>query len=93
MKAFIIGSSLVIIGGLSVYAMAAFGVPKPWSAAIGIAICAIGFIVQMCSLFGTKRAHDRHMRNARMMHGRIMAEASSLPPEQAIDLLLKRIRK
>ncbi|NTW13813.1 MAG: hypothetical protein HGA31_02150 [Candidatus Moranbacteria bacterium] len=66
-------------------------VDRYYSTIVTIALAVIGFAMQLYALFSEKNSFERDMRRKREEQERTMEKAMTLPPEQAIDMLLKKM--
>lgn len=89
MRNWLIGTGLVISGGVLAIAMMALGFPRLAVVGISIAIATCGFVIQMYTAFSGKMSFERGLREKQRQHEALMKRAQKLSPEQAIQLLLR----
>ena len=90
MRNWLIGSALVIGGGLLVVILTVLGFALPVAKGIAIAVATAGFIIQMYAAFSLRASFVRERKRAqlaRQAHAEVMERVKGLPPEQAIPLL------
>lgn len=87
---FSIGTVLVVLGALAFGVLITLGVPRTLSVTCGLILSFIGFSMQMYSAFSSKRRFEQEMKQSQLRHEAKLHAAASLPPEQAIALLLNR---
>ena len=92
MRNWIIGAIIVIGGALVGYTLYACGIPKGVACIVSVAVSTIGFCMQIRAAFKLKCDCERELRQAMEEHRQTMEKARTLPPEQAIELLLRRAR-
>jgi hypothetical protein len=90
MRSFYLGTGMLI--GSVVFIMPALlllGFSRPTTAIVGIAISTIGFVLQMYAMFSLRASFEREIESSQKRHEAVMEKAKTLPPEEAIKLLLK----
>ena len=86
MRNWFIGTVLVVLSPIILLLFLTFDWPHPKLAAVGFA--AVGFAIQVYAAWRVRSQHERQQALAQRRHEEIMAAAKSLPPDQAIELLL-----
>src|SRR5262245_47571600 len=89
MRNWVIGASLVVGSGIVIIGLTYLGVPYKTAAVIGVIVAVGGFILQMVSAFGMRNTYERSHREREAAHRAVLEQAARLPPEQAVQLLLK----
>ena len=89
MKNYIVGTVLLIAGGILMVVLRAQGVTHQIAAMICMSISLCGFIIQLCAIFGTKLSFDKKLRQTQEAHEAKMRAIKDLPPEEAIQELLR----
>lgn len=92
MKNWLVGTGLVIGGGVLVVLLIVLGLPRQVAVGVGMAVSIGGFAIQMYTAFSMKSSFERQHRMAQQEHEALMERAQKLPPEQAIQLLLGNIK-
>lgn len=91
MKNWLIGTGLVIGGGITTLILFSLGVPHKTAAIVGVSVATGGFIIQMVSAFRIKSSFDRQEKLVQKEFEETVRKARELPLEKAIELLLKHI--
>lgn len=91
MKNWLIGTGMVISGGILIMLLEVMGLSRQAAVSIGVAVSVGGFVVQVYTAFSMKSSFERQHKLAQQEHRALMKRAQELPPEQAIQLLLGRI--
>ena len=92
MKNWLIGTGIVIGGGLLAIVLVICGLSNKAAAVIATAVSTCGFIIQMYAAFSMKVSFERQSRLVRQEHEALMDRARKLSPEEAIRLLLRNIK-
>ena len=89
MRDFLIGTAMVIGGGLLFMLLPLFGFSHQHAVIMGATVSILGFCVQMGGAFSVKNAFERDLQQSQQEHEALIRRARELPPEEGIQLLLK----
>ena len=89
MQTFYIGTGMVI-GGVSLMmpVILLLGFSKMTAGIVGMSISTIGFIIQMYAMFSIRASFEQESKLLEQKHEAVMEKVKTLPPEEAIELLL-----
>lgn len=87
-----VGTVVVIGAALLGIPLFALGVSHMVSAVVIITLAGIGFAIQMGSALRMRSRFEHDLRESQKSHEALMTRVRTLPPKEAINLLLKQLK-
>jgi len=88
----LIGTGMIIAAAILCPVLFALKFPLIWCRTISIALGVVGFIIQMYSVFSVRHKFKKDIQKKNEDHQNLLKEIKDLPPDEAIDRLLKNMK-